>query len=123
MKIVVATLEGVPVEGDTVMLHYMAPRGGRTTAGHVVALVEEAAGAGLYRKRPESLAEIVAALCQSAEAQYCGSKVGAPAFEPKANGNVLRVGCRDEVQDVTFAAELKGADGGGTNMTMGLTEL
>lgn len=123
MKIVVATLEGVPTEGDVVMLHYMHPRGGRTTAGHVVGMVEEQAGGGLYRRRPESLEEIIDKLRQSAEVQYCGAKTGAPAFEPKASRNVLRVGCRDEVQDVTFAAEIRDADGGGSNMTMSLIEL
>lgn len=123
MKIVVATLAGVPAEGDVVMLHYMAPRGGRTTAGHIVGMVDVQLGAGMFRRRPHTLEEIVDALCKSATAQYCGSKIGAPAFEPKANGNVLRVGCRDEVQDVTFAAELKDVEGGGTNMTLELSEL
>lgn len=118
MKIVVATLQGAPAEGDVIMLHYMAPRGGRTTAGHVVALVEEDAGGGFYRKRPQSLEEIADAIAKSAEMQYCGSKNGTPAFRSSARGKTVRVECKDEVEDVTFCAEIKPNGGGSVGMEL-----
>lgn len=121
MKIVVATLRGVPAEGDAIMLHYMAPRGGRTTAGHVVTMVEEGAGVGLYRKRPQSLEEIADAIAKSAEMQYCGSKNGTPAFRASARGSAVRVECKDEVEHVTFCAEIK--PNGGGSIEIGIVEL
>lgn len=121
MKIIVATLTGEPAAGDVVELHYMAPRGGRTTAGHVVALVEQPMGDGVFRRRPETVEEICAEIAKSAQIQYCGAKSGAPAFDPQARKNMVRVGCRDEVDDVTFAAEVK-SWGGGT-LTLEITEL
>lgn len=106
MKIVVATLAGQAQAGDVVHLHYMAPRGGRTTAGHVVAQVEEPMGDGVFRRRPETLEEIADALAKSALGQYCGAKSGTPAFNVKAKGGAVRVECKDEVDDVTFAVEV-----------------
>jgi hypothetical protein len=113
VKIVNATLRGEPAVGDVVMLHYCAPRGGRTTAGHVVLEVEEPLADGLYRKRPQNLDEIVDAVAKSGEMQYCGSKNGTPSFRVLARGKVVRVECKDEVEDVTFVPEIK-AHGGGS---------
>jgi hypothetical protein len=107
VKIVVATLAGQAQVGDVVHLHYMAPRGGRTTAGHVVGQVDEPMGDGVFRRRPETLEEVADALAKSAQGQYCGAKSGTPAFNVKAKANVVRVECKDEVDDVTFAAEVR----------------
>jgi hypothetical protein len=127
VKIVVATLAGQAQAGDVVHLHYMAPRGGRTTAGHVVGLVEESLGDGVFRRRPESLEEIADALAKSAQGQYCGAKSGSPAFNVKAKGNVVRVECKDEVDDVTFAVEVhlgpRSASAPGERISMELVEL
>lgn len=121
MKIVIATLSGQPHVGDIVELHYMAPRGGRTTAGHIVLEVDEQTGLDTFRRRPQTLEEIADMIAKSAEVQYCGAKSGTPAFKAKARGATIRVECKDEVEDVTFVPEIKPANGG--DLAMDLVEL
>ena len=121
MKIVNATLRGEPAVGDVVHLHYLAPRGGRTTAGHIVISVEEQTGPDTFRRRPQTLEEIADMIAKMAEQQFCGSKNGTPAFRTKAKGTTIRVECKDEVEDVTFVSEIKPANGG--DLAMDLVEL
>ena len=123
MRIVNVTLSGTPKEGDEILVHYCDPRGGRTTAGHTVTLVEEPIDAETFRRRPETLTEIVNWLVGSASMQFCKMREGIGAFGVKARGNILRIEVRDEVESVVFVTEVRSATNEPCKVTAEITEL
>lgn len=121
MKIVCVKISGQPKVGDTIMVHYSAPRGGRTTAGHIVGAVEETIDAETFRRRPETPAEIVDSLVKSARGQFCGWSDD-KGFKVHPRGDIVRIECPDVVADVAFCSEVRTADGSEPSFAVEITE-
>jgi hypothetical protein len=108
LKVILATLKGEPVVGDTVLLHFVANRGGRSSAGHIVRSITEQtpheSGGQLVIKRPENLEEIASGLVESSNRP--GNWAGD--FEIKSKGNVITVICGNNVSDGIYVGETLG---------------
>lgn len=91
MKVVQARLSGTLTPGDTVMLHGLAARGGRTTAGHVV-------------RSEDTLNDVITGLINSA-----GTNNFLSEYEFKAKNQSITIMCSNLVHDTTFCSEILGA--------------
>lgn len=100
MKIVKVTIGGTPTVGDTVLLMYSSPRGGRTEAGHVVRENQQREGS-IIRLSPDTLEQIAEGIAQSMRKHFMPE-----AFRWQANGASIRIECQDAVSDVTFFSQV-----------------
>lgn len=124
MKIVNVKIAGLPQVGDSLMVHYCSPRGGRTTAGHVVRRVEERIDDESFRRRPEKLEEIIQALVLSASQQFCGCRDSVDgSFKVLARGPVMRIECKDEVDNVCFVTQVEPVNNSESTVSFEITEL
>ena len=112
MKVVKITLGGTVTAGDAVIVHYSAPRGGRTSAGHFIAERRFSGVDGSPLNEPESLETIARGLAGAIQTYFCKGE-----FQAEADGHVVTVICSDLVSDVVFSTEVQGA--GTETVTLG----
>lgn len=104
MKIVRVTIDGELTAGDVLLVHTMAPKGGRTTGGAVVENDRaDIIGNDVVRIKDtiESVAERIARSCQTMFLKE--------SYRISAKGNAVRFECQDAVTDTEFAVEVQGA--------------
>lgn len=86
MKLASVSLSGIPTPGQTLVLHYIPLRGGRSSVGYVI--------------RPDDTLETVATgIAETIRNNWLS------VFTPFAKGNGLQIVCQDPVDDVSFCTE------------------